>query len=236
MLERLGLHVGPVSGDRLIVKVSSTVATAERAFATTLVRYRLGSGALVYANLAAPRVPEALAGRIQAIAGLSDLALSAPVGLSRPDPRASAREHGSLEASDVDTGGPQPCQAATSAASDVGAYTADELAAAYGFSGLYAAGDFGAGETVAILALEPFSESDIQAYDECYFPTQAGAMASALHVLYVDGAKGGVPTDVESTLDVEDVSSFAPQATIDVYEGPNNNTGPLDVLERDRLA
>ena len=55
-------------------------------------------------------------------------------------------------------------------------------------------------------------------------------MASSLHVLYVDGAEKGVPTNVESTLDVEDVSSFAPQATIDVYEGPNNTTGPLDVL------
>ena len=97
-LERLGLQVGPVSGNRLIVKVSSTVATAERAFATTLVRYRLGSGALVYANLAAPRVPAALAGRIQAITGLSDLAPSAsggsfaspargPVRVSTPRPR-----------------------------------------------------------------------------------------------------------------------------------------------------
>ena len=136
----------------------------------------------------------------------------------------------------ADTGGPQPCQAATSAASVVGAHTADELASAYGFAGLYAAGDFGAGETIAIFELEPFSESDVQAYDECYFPTQAGAMASALHVLDVDGIRGGVPSDVESTLDVEDVSSFAPQATIDVYEGPNNGAGPLDVLERDRLA
>ena len=229
-LERLGLEVGPVSGNRLIVKVSSTVATAERAFATTLVRYRLGSGALAYANLAAPRIPAALADRIQAITGLNDLAPSAPVGLSLPGPRTSAGEHGSPKASDVEVGGPQPCQAATSAASAVGAYTADELASAYGLSGLYAAGDLGAGETVAILALEPFSASDVQAYDECYFPTQAGAMASALHVLYVDGAGSGVPTNVESTLDVEDVSSFAPQATIDVYEGPNNNTGPLDVL------
>ena len=124
----------------------------------------------------------------------------------------------------------QPCQAATSAASVVGAHTADELASAYGFAGLYAAGDFGAGETIAIFELEPFSESDVQAYDKCYFPTQAGAMASALHVLDVDGIRGGVPSDVESTLDVEDVSSFAPQATIDVYEGPNNGAGPLDVL------
>ena len=229
-LERLGLHVGPVAGNRLIVKVSSTAAIAERAFATTLVRYRLGSGALVYANLSAPRVPAALAGRIQAIAGLSDLALSYPAGLSRPGPPTSARGRSSPAAGAVDTGGPQPCQEAASAASAAGIYTADELASAYGFSGLYAAGDLGAGETIAIFELEPFNESDVQAYDECYFPAQAAAMASTRHLLSVDGMSGGVPTDVESTLDVEDVSSFAPLATIDVYEGPNNSTGPLDVL------
>ena len=229
-LERLGLHVGPVAGNRLIVKVSSTAAIAERAFATTLVRYRLGSGALVYANLSAPRVPAALAGRIQAIAGLSDLALSHPAGLSRPGPPTSPRGRSSPAAGAVDTGGPQPCQEAASAASAAGIYTADELASAYGFSGLYAAGDLGAGETIAIFELEPFNESDVQAYDECYFPAQAAAMASTRHVLSVDGMSGGVPTDVESTLDVEDVSSFAPLATIDVYEGPNNVAGPLDVL------
>ncbi|MGP8221481.1 MAG: protease pro-enzyme activation domain-containing protein, partial [Acidimicrobiales bacterium] len=163
-LERLGLHVGPVAGNRLIVKVTSTAAIAERAFATTLVRYRLGSGALVYANLSAPRVPAALAGRIQAIAGLSDLALSHPAGLSRPGPPTSARGRSSPAAGAVDTGGPQPCQEAASAASAAGIYTADELASAYGFSGLYAAGDLGAGETIAIFELEPFNESDVQAY------------------------------------------------------------------------
>jgi subtilase family serine protease len=229
-LRRLGLHVGSVSSNRLIVKVSSTTAIAERVFATTLVRYRLSSGALVYANLSAPRVPAGLAGGIQAIAGLSDLALSRPEDLLGPGSHASASVSSSLKADAADTGGPQPCAAATSAASVASAYTADQLASAYGFSGLYAAGDLGAGETIAVLELEPFSKSDVEAYDECYFPTQAATMASVLHVLYVDGSRGGVPANIESTLDVEDVSSFAPQATIDVYEGPNNSTGPLDVL------
>jgi len=230
-LERLGLHVRSVASNRLMIKVSSTVATAERAFATTLVRYRLASGAFAYANVSAPRIPAALAGGIQAVAGLSDLALSYPAGLSRPDPRTVVRVHTSPGARTTGTGAAQPCAAAAAAASSTGGYTVDQLASAYGFSDLYAAGDLGAGETIAIYALEPFSESDVRAYEECYFPTQAAAMASAVHVLYVDGASNGIPSDLESTLDVEEVSSFAPQATIDVYEGPNNaGTGPLDVL------
>jgi subtilase family serine protease len=140
------------------------------------------------------------------------------------------RARTSLGASTAGTGAPQPCAAATAVALASGAYTADQIASAYGFTGLYAAGDLGAGETIAIFELEPFNAPDVQAYDECYFPDEAAAMASALHVLYVDGAGDGVPSDVESTLDVEDVSSFAPRATLEVYEGPNNGgTGPLDV-------
>jgi subtilase family serine protease len=230
-LGRLGLNVGPVAPNRLIVSVSATVATAEHAFATTLVRYRLGSGALVYTNLSAPRVPTALAGAIQAIAGLSDLALWHPAGISRPGASAGARPPSSVKTNALSTAGPQPCQAATTAASAAGAYTADQLASAYGFDGLYEAGDYGAGETIAVFELEPFNAPDVRAYDECYFPDQAATMESSLHVLTVDADNGAVPaTDVESTLDVEDVSGFAPQATIDVYEGPNNGAGPLDVL------
>jgi len=228
-LRRLGLTVGPLAGNRLLIKATATVTTAERAFATKIARYHLASGAVGYANLSAPRISRALAGGIQAVVGLSDLASSSPAGLARPGAPALARAGTLPEASPAGAGAPQPCAAAVAAASASGAYTADQLASAYGFTGLYAAGDFGAGETIAIFELEPFSESDVQAYDECYFPDQAAAMASARHVLYVDGAGDGVPSDVESTLDVEDVSSFAPRATIDVYEGPNNDTGPLDV-------
>ena len=127
-LGKLGLHVGPVSSNHLVVKVSSTVAIAERAFDTTLVRYRLGSGAHFYANLSAPRVPAALAGGIQAITGLSDLALAHPEGLVRPDRRAEARAPSPVEENDTAAPGPQPCPAAASVASASGPYTADQIA------------------------------------------------------------------------------------------------------------
>jgi subtilase family serine protease len=236
-LRKLGLHVGPVSSNHLLIKVSATVADAERAFDTTLMRYRLVSGAQVYANLSAPRVPAAVAGGIQAIAGLSDLALEHPGVLVRLDRHAGARRHSSPHVSAVTTGGPQPCQQAASAASYDGGYTADQIASAYGFSGLYAAGDLGAGKTVAIFELEGFDVSDIESYDECYFgTTQGAAMASPprLNVIDVDGGpsgagSGGSTAGSEATVDVEDVSGLVPLATIDVYEGPDNDTSPLDV-------
>ena len=50
----------------------------------------------------------------------------------------------------------------------LGAYTADELASAYRFSGLYQTKDLGEGETVAIFELEPNAKRDIAAYQRCY--------------------------------------------------------------------
>ena len=108
-LKRLGLRVGSVSRNRLIIKVSSTVEGAERAFDTKLVRYRLGSGSVVFANSSAPRLPEAVVGGIQAVVGLSDLALPHVAGLarsSRPEDRRSARPQAGGA---VETGGPLPC-------------------------------------------------------------------------------------------------------------------------------
>ena len=43
-LRRLGLRIGAVSVNHLLIKVSATAAIAERAFHTKLVRYRLASG------------------------------------------------------------------------------------------------------------------------------------------------------------------------------------------------
>ena len=55
-----------------------------------------------------------------------------------------------------------------------GGYTADQIASAYGMSGLYQSGgpggtaDEGAGQTVAILELEPYDPNDIMAFEGCY--------------------------------------------------------------------
>jgi subtilase family serine protease len=231
-LKALGLHVGPVSTNHLVLKVSSSVAVAERAFGTTLERYRLGS-AVVFANMVAPRVPAALGNEVQSVIGLSELSFAHPESLVGSPRSLPANSSARARLTDV-PGGPQPCAAATIGTTSTGPYTADQVASAYGLSSLYAAGDLGAGQTVAIVELEPFAAANVRAYDECYYGKTAGAaMASPPHlnVIDVNGKLPGVTSsqDVESTLDVEEVSGFVPQATIDVYESPNNTTGPVDV-------
>ncbi len=61
------------SANRLTLTVSGTVAQVRRSFGVTIRRYQLG-GRSVYANASAPAVPGYLAGKIQAISGLSNLA------------------------------------------------------------------------------------------------------------------------------------------------------------------
>ena len=234
-LRSLGLTTEVVSANHLVIKVSSTAASIERAFHTTLVRYRLSSGAEIYANASAPRLPGAIAGGIQAIAGLDDMSLYHGQYLVSPSPAHRARSRAAPTSTLAVPGGPQPCKAAVNESSLAGGpYTADEIATAYGFSGLYQASDFGSGETVGVFELEPFNETDVRTYDECYFGTTEGDTMSSppqLQVVPVDGAQSGLSSneDVESTLDVEEISAFVPDATVEVYEGPNNNLGPLDV-------
>ena len=222
-LRKLGLHVDSVSRNRLLIKVSSTVATAERAFGTTLRRYRLGSGSVVFANSSAPRLPEAVARGIQTVVGLSDLPVSYREDLARPGRRARPLVPDVRSVGATETGGPQPCPAATAAAGMLGAYTADELASAYRFSGLYQTKDLGEGETVAIFELEPNARRDIAAYQRCY-----QTMATVSYIK-VDSGSGTGPGEGEAALDIENVIGLAPRASIDVYQGPNTNVGPLDV-------
>jgi len=230
-LRSLGIKVASVSSNHLVITATSSAAVAERAFDTTLERYRLGSGAQVWANLSAPRVPASIAGGVQAITGLDDLPLVHSEDIEGPRPASGGRSRTSSD----ELPGPQPClQAVSEARGTGGPYGADQIAASYGFSDLYDADDFGAGVTIAVFELEPFNQSSVRAYDECYFGSAQGAAMSSpprLNVVTVDGAQSGLATneDIESTLDVEEVSGFVPSATIDVYEGPNTNVGPLDV-------
>ncbi len=120
--------------------------------------------------------------------------------------------------------GPTACSAA-SAVTD--AYTANQLAGAYGFAtGAYAGGRLGAGETVALFELEHYSSTDISSYESCY-----GISTKVNETNVNGGATGSASGSGEAALDIEDVAGLAPSATIDVYEAPNTNTGLIDEYE-----
>jgi DNA-binding beta-propeller fold protein YncE len=220
-LSSLGLTPGQVSSNDLTIPVSTTVAAAESAFDVHIDQYRLPSGRVAYANTGAPGVPASIASIITDIIGLSDVTQAIPT-LVKP----SSGSTNPLLSPPVEppTAGPTPC----AAASDVrGAFTASQLAEAYGFNtGAYSAGHLGSGETIALFELEPFSSSDISAYETCY------GISTSVHTITVDGGAGTGAGAGEAALDIEDVAGLAPDATIDVYEAPNGGNGAYDEYQK----
>ncbi len=220
-----GLRVGPTSPDGLLVPASGSAATVESAFATGLVDVQLPSGRVARANTVAPAVPAALAASVTSVVGLSTVA--APTSQATVPKQGHAAPAPSPKAAAPSPRvGPTPCTSAQITASDFGAYTADELAGAYGFTPLYAAGHTGAGVTIGILELEPYLNSDIATYMACY------GLSNPLTDVAVDGGAGTGAGSGEAALDIEDAMGLAPGAAIRVYSGPQVGNGVLDTYDR----
>jgi subtilase family serine protease len=232
-LRRHGLRPGAVTRNGLAIRVNATSAAIEHAFDIELVRVRLADRRDAVYNDLAPAVDATVAPEIQAVIGLSNLAV-----MERLDSgQASTGTHGNTigansfrtSSAHIATGGPQPCLKASEVAPGQGAYTADQIATAYGFAGVYQTGDQGQGVTIGAYELEPNSLSDIAAYQHCYNTDTTVTYAK------VDGGAGTGIGQGEAALDIEQLIGLAPRAKLLVYQGPNNNsdnpgTGPYDTL------
>jgi subtilase family serine protease len=213
-----GLSPGGVSRGSLSISVVASAARLERAFSVSLTRLALRDGRMTIRASAAPALPASMARTVQAVVGLNTTAPRPLLVRARPGSGRGAGR-GSPARGHVVTGGPQPCSAASAAAPGQQAFTADQIASAYGFPGLYGAGDNGAGVTVAVYELEPFDPADIAAYQSCY-----GTHATISDVPVDQGAGTG-PGSGEAALDIENLIGLAPNVNVLVYEGPNSNSG-----------
>jgi subtilase family serine protease len=232
-LRHHGLTPASVTSNGLAIQVHASSAAIEHAFDIALVRVRLSSGRDATYNDLAPAVDSSVAPLVQAVIGLSSLAEMQRLDISHAAAAASTKLSGArvyrTSSAHIATGGPQPCLKASEVAPGQGAYTADQIATAYGFSGVYASGDEGQGVTIGAYELEPNALSDIAAYQHCY-----GTDATVNYVK-VDGGAGTGIGQGEAALDIEQLIGLAPKAKIIVYQGPNNNsdnpgTGPYDTL------
>ncbi|HWF75446.1 MAG TPA: protease pro-enzyme activation domain-containing protein [Solirubrobacteraceae bacterium] len=223
-LQAHGLDPGPVTANGLAIPVKATAGALSSAFSIAFSRVLAPSGRVAFASTAAPLFDAGVARLVQGVVGLDTLSV--------PEPRTVRAHHAArdaaLNAPQVVTGGPQPCAGASAAAPGQQAYTADQIAAAYSFPGLYAAGDLGAGQTVAVYELEPNDPNDIAGYQSCY------GTSAAVSYVPVDGGAGTGAGTGEAALDIENVIGLAPKANIIVYQGPNSNSGspgagPYDV-------
>ena len=210
-----GLHPGRVTSDHLSIPVVARASVVERAFHVRLLRYRLPGGRNAWEAVSPPSISATVANDVDGVVGLSDLAEPRSM-IARPRVRPS--DQGAPREVHPKTSGPVPCQQASTAAGGSD-FTADQLASYYGMTPLYALGDFGQGVNVALVEFEtePTEVADIAAYQACY-----GTDATVTYIP-VDSGAGNVasdPTGLETSLDVEDVIGLAPQATVDVYQGP----------------
>lgn len=124
------------------------------------------------------------------------------------------------------TTGPQACAQLDNVQTTAGAgYTAAQIATAYDLNPFYEHGDTGAGQTIAMLELEPNSTADIAAFQSCYSTT------TTVNYTQVDGGAGTGPGSGEAALDIEQAIATAPGATIDVYQAPNTVQGVIDAYQ-----
>ncbi len=217
-LRRAGLDPGAPSAGGLTVPVDTTAARARTALHVSFKRLRLKSGRVAFANTSAPQLPPDAARDVRAISGLDNLARPQPHLVQARPHAASVQPHATA---------PQACSGASTAASVNGAYLPAQFATAYGLDGLYGIGAQGAGVTVALYELEPNSSTDISTYQSCF------GTSAQISVVNVDGGAGSGFGQGEAALDIEGVIGLAPQASITVYRGPNNNLGgPLHTYQQ----
>ena len=218
-----GLRVVLAAPDRLSVEATGSAARIGAFLRTSFARFRLPSGRLGFSDLVEPTLPRPLAAAVRTVIGLSDLARMAPEDLAGAEGAPGASGTGA--ASSVTA--PTACSAAAATAKESGAYTANQLAALYGMSGLYRTGDLGAGVTVGLFELETNAASDIATYQHCY-----GTAARVVDTKVDGGSTAQSDYGEEATLDIEDVIGLVPKAKIDVYQGPNSNAGVYDTYRR----
>ncbi len=214
-LRARGLSPGRVSPNGLSIPVSATAGRLATAFSVTLLRVRLAGRTSAIVAGTAPLLDARIAPLVQGVLGLDNA--WAPQPRTRHLGQPAARQ--AALGLHVATGGPQACPAAQAAGSLHHAYTADQIASAFGFSGLYAAGDEGAGQTIAVYELEPDDPNDIAAFQSCY-----GTNAPVSYVP-IDGGAGTGAGAGEAALDIEQAIALAPKAQILVYQAPNSQSG-----------
>jgi subtilase family serine protease len=223
-----GLTLGTLSANHLSFPATGTAQQISRAFGVTLRHYRLASGRVGFAAGSAPAVPSSIASDVQGVLGLNTLIQAQRMSLKPAHPLAQpqSRAQSHAQAAATADAAVSPCSAASTAGSEYGAYTPDQFAQAYSFDGLYSGGDAGSGTSVALYELEPHLSSDISAYQSCM-----GTSATVANT-NVDGGAGSGAGEGEAALDIEDVIGLAPAASIDVYNGPNSESGAYDTYAK----
>ncbi len=206
-----GLHVGSLSTGRLVLHVTGTTTQIAHAFSARVETVR-GTDGVIAAQLATNGTfPSALAHDVAGVAGLTSV-VRPSTNLVHPH----SRSHAVVPQACPNDGGEL-----STTPNSLGGYTALQEAQLYGVTPQWAAGNVGTGQTIALYELSAYDPSDLATFFQCY------SLNPTITPVSVDGGPTGTYDD-EPTLDIEQAAALAPGATFEVYQGPNNSTGPLD--------
>jgi subtilase family serine protease len=210
-LQGYGLDVGSLSTGRLVLRVTGTTTNIAHAFSARVETVKRADGVLAAQLATKGTLPGPLAHDIAGIAGLSSV-----VQPSTNIAHAHVSSHATVPTTCSDDGGET-----STTPNDLGGYTAFQEAQLYGVSAEWAKGDVGTGQTIALYELSAYDPSDLATFLSCY------GLNPSVTPISVDGGPTGSYDD-EPTLDIEQAAALAPGASFEVYQGPNNSTGPLD--------
>jgi len=220
-----------VDATGLFADATMTVARAERAFGTELARFRSGGavgagGVRFIAPIgahAASAVPLALVGVAGGVVGLD----TRPV-VSDTVAGAHAATAG-VPSSGPHTGTAAGCAAGQSAGisqDGPAGYTPNQYLAAYDFDPLHAFGVIGQGETVALIEIDGYRASDIDAFAQCF-----GLAVPELDPYGVGSISRPLQPGGESTLDLEVLDAAAPGLKrIEIFEADSTAAGTLRAM------
>ena len=201
-----------------LVDFSGSVSLAERVFGVTINDYLSPDGRIFYSNATQPTLPAYLAAGITSISGLDNANLyTHPPIPAHNGPALSGNAANCPTAGQGGGGGTQV------------AYIPSQFSKAYNYDGLHNAGLHGQGQTAGVFELDGYSQSDVQAYTQCF-----GGGNVPIQNVQLDGFNGQPGAGaIEVELDMEVILSMDPNlAKLIVYEAPNTTQGYNDEFAR----
>ncbi|VDG18263.1 S53 family peptidase [Lactiplantibacillus mudanjiangensis] len=189
-----------VYGGNLVIRASGKVSNINKAFGVTLVKVKV-KGKTYQTHTKKAKLPSSFKGKISAVLGLSS--------------------YGKYKSNLTTTAH------ATKGQLNTGQSTKPQkFAKAYQLDKLYEKGLTGKGQRIAILSFANFHPADA-----AYYWQKEGIPASQSNITRynIDGGASWTGYN-ETTLDVEQAGSVAPDAALDVYLAPQTDTGMINAL------
>ena len=215
-LATYGLTSTNLSKGHIVLHVTGSTADIARAFAAPVETVRTSAGSLSAQFVHAATVPASLAPDVVEITGLSTTSpIESPASIVHATPAVATLVT-------APTTCPSAGTSVGSTPNSLGGYTVQQQAQLYGLTSAYASGSTGVGQTIAIYELGQYDQSDLNTYFSCY------GLSPSITTTNVDGGPTGGYSE-EATMDIEQASALAPGAAINVYQAPNNGSGPTDL-------